>query len=160
MKCYIGIDPGANGSVAFITDDGKVHIHDFPGDERSLTGLLDGIAISYTVPMVCLEYQQSFPGQGISATFKLGVNYGIWLSAIASQRWPLKIVRPAEWKKGLGYPLRDTDDKAKHKKESKAYSMTLARRLYPQAAHFLTRVKDNDRAEALLLAHLAKENFK
>jgi crossover junction endodeoxyribonuclease RuvC len=132
-----------------LSEEGEIGIEDYPGDERSLIRKLQALSTRFDPRMVVLELQQAFPGQGVSSTFKLGQNYGIWLAAIASCGWPLTIVRPAEWKKGLGYPAKD-------KKEGKAYSLTLARRLYPAAAGDLARVKDHNRAEALLLAHYGK----
>ena len=146
---WMGIDPGATGAVALILEDGRVEIRDWPGDECALADLCSGLSDLAAVDLVIIESQQAMPKQGVVSTFKLGMNYGMWLSALAGQGWSFKTVRPAEWKKGLGYPAE--------KKGSKAHSLTLARRLYPQAAHMLGRVCDHGRAEALLLAHLAKE---
>lgn len=150
MTGWIGIDPGATGAIAIIWGDTDVDIHDWPGDERALDSLLIRIADSCTVECAVLEYQQAMPGQGVTSMFKLGVNYGMWLSAIAARQWPLKIVRPSCWKKGFGYP-------PKEKADGKQHSLTLARQMYPQAARLLARKKDHNRAEALLLAHYAKE---
>ena len=154
MIGWIGIDPGATGALAVIWVTGKVEILDWPGDERALLRMLDSLdhydAKFHTqIQWVVLEYQQAMPKQGVSSTFKLGMNYGMWLSAIADQGWPLEIVRPTEWKKGWGYPAKD-------KTGGKEHSLTLARQLYPQAAGLLARKKDHNRAEALLLAHIAK----
>lgn len=150
MNGWIGIDPGATGALAMIREDGQVMIEDWPGDERALSNLVQSIEYDVRVCGVVIEAQQSMPGQGVSSTFKLGLNYGMWLMACASVEWPLEVARPAEWKRGLGYPAKD-------KKASKEHSLTLARRLYPQAAGYLSRKMDHNRAEALLLAHFAKE---
>lgn len=152
MNGWIGIDPGATGAIAVIEDSGNIFIWDYPGDERALHHLV-GIemrVMQIRITKAVIESQQAMPGQGVSSTFKLGCNYGMWLMACASCNWPLETVRPAEWKRGLGYPAKD-------KKASKEHSLTLARRLYPQAARYLMRKMDHNRAEALLLAHYAKE---
>jgi crossover junction endodeoxyribonuclease RuvC len=149
QKGWVGIDPGKTGAIAFIDENEEVVVFDYPGDERALSDLLETISWVITPARIVIESQQAFPGQGISSAFKLGVNYGMWLSAIAARAWPLVIIRPGEWKKGLGYPPKD-------KKASKAHSVTLVRQLYPQAGKYLLRVKDHDRAEAILLAHVAK----
>lgn len=149
MNGYIGIDPGATGAIAVIREDGDVSIYDYPGDERQLIMLMAGIALDILPLRVVIEYQQSMPKQGVASTFKLGVNYGSWLTAVAAYSMPLHIVRPKDWKSGMGYPVKKDVDTKKH-------SLTTARRLYPQAAKYLTRAGDHNRAEALLLAHYAK----
>lgn len=150
----IGIDPGQTGAIAILRNGSEVEIFDYPGDERALQEIVRKIS----VPTVAiLEYQQSMPMQGVSSTFALGVNYGIWLATLAARGWPVRIVRPAVWKKCLGYPAKVLGQAAaKRKQESKAYSLTLARRLYPAAAKYLARAKDHNRAEALLIAHYGK----
>ena len=153
VKTWIGIDPGATGAIAILQEDGAAMIEDWPGDERALTTILRYACILHGMPeMVLIEYQQAMPKQGVVSMFKLGVNYGMWLSAVAAVNWPVRIIRPNEWKKGLGYPARSDGD-------TKEYSLTLARRLYPKAAKYLIRKKDHNRAEALLLAHVAKEGY-
>lgn len=166
---WIGIDPGATGAIAVLTSDGNVAVYDFPGDERALTDLVFDIHMSSRVQMVIMEQQQAMPQQGVSSVFKIGMNYGMWLAAIAARGWPMCLVRPAAWKKGHGYPAPPAKVKGQekadrkrimnqHKKALKAHSLTVARRTFPQAADRLTRSSmDHDRAEALLLADLARK---
>lgn len=163
---WIGIDPGATGAIARILSDGRIDIFDWPGDERALADLLFRLTLDGGIQSAVIEGQQAFPGQGVVSIFKIGLNYGMWLGAIASQGWPLRVIRPADWKKGLGYPAKEKSKKGASKKEaairkaaSKEYSLTLARRLYPAAAKLLARKMDHGRAEALLLAHIAKGGY-
>lgn len=151
MNAYLGIDPGQSGALAVIYEDNRVEIFDYPGDERALLEIVRKISRKEFPPAgVVLEYQQAMPVQGVSSTFKLGLNYGIWLATLAAVDWPVRIVRPAEWKRNMGYP-------PKEKKTTKEYSLTLARRLYPEAGKkYLIRKMDHNRAEALLLAHYGK----
>ena len=163
MNGWIGIDPGSTGALAVIRDDGFVVINDWPGDERAVVNMLHSIDWGFTIVGVVVEHQQSRPNQNCSSTFKQAMNYATWLTAVAFMRWPLRVVRPEAWKKGFGYPGKDKARKGvkgyaeQFQKESKAYSLTLARRMYPQADKYLTRVMDHNRAEALLLAHICKE---
>jgi hypothetical protein len=150
MHGWIGIDPGATGAIAIIMENGEIQILDYPGDETTTMRILEAIHLELDVKQVAIEYQQAMPKQGTVSMFKLGRNYGGWLMALAAIRWPTLIVRPSDWKKGLGYPAGDYQ-------ASKAHSLTMARQRYPQAAKFLLRKKDNGRAEALLLAQIAKE---
>ena len=155
-KCYIGIDPGATGALAIIFEDGKIEVFDYPGDERELMAQMKRYAVQLDPISVVIEVQQSMPLQGVVSAFKLGGNYYSWLTAIAAVDWPVTLVRPAEWKSNMGYPAKVAGQNATaRKKVSKAYSVTMARRLYPHAGEFLTLVKHHDRAEAILLAHYA-----
>lgn len=149
MEGWAGIDPGATGAIAIITSDDRVVIRDYPGDECGLVAELLPLDLEVTIKKALIENQQAMPKQGVSSTFALGKNFGGWLMALAFMRWPYQAIRPQEWKRGLGYPSND-------KKLGKEYSRILARRLYPQAAELLARVKDHNRAEALILAHLAR----
>ncbi len=156
-ECVVGIDPGKTGAIAAIGSNGEVQIWDYPGDETSVIVLLNDLKEWGNPYMVVLEMQQAMPKQGVSSAFDLGVNFGGWRMAIAAFGWPHRFVRSAEWKKNLGYPAKVPGmDAAKRKKILKEHSLTLARQMYPQAVELMTRVKDHDRAEALLLAHYAK----
>ena len=152
-KAWLGVDPGATGALALIGDQGTVFVLDWPGDEQALAHKLWEIQLDYDVQEVVLEYQQAFPQQGVSSTFKTGMNYGMWLGAMAILRWPVRIVRPTAWKKGMCYP---SSKGTAGKKATKEYSLTLARRAFPQLSEDLKRKKDHNRAEALLLARIAR----
>jgi hypothetical protein len=63
-------------------------------------------------------------------------------------RLRIEAIQPQAWKRHFGL--------LKAKKEA---SLKLARDLYPTRAHELTRVKDHNRAEALLIARYGSEKF-
>lgn len=148
-KFWIGIDPGATGAIALVFQDGGAICFDCPPDANLLTRLMYQIEETYGEPKLCIiEQQQAMPGQGVVSMFKLGQNYGMWLAALSMKFWPHRAVRPSQWKSGLGYPP--------DKKLTKEHSLTLARRLFPNSVDQLTRKKDHGRAEALLLANLAR----
>lgn len=150
MIGWIGIDPGNTGAIAAILSDGRVLISDLSADERDVWSAFSGMEIELVPELVVVEKQASRPAQSAPATFGAGRNYGFVLMACAAMRWPMHLVAPDQWKKKIGgYP-------AKARALSKSHSIVTARRLYPQAAHLLTRAKDDGRAEALLLAHCAR----
>lgn len=152
MKYYVGIDPGQTGAAAFIFPD-ETKLLDWSGDERRTAAALVWEDVLHGPPeMVFIEHQQSFGIEGRATLSTLMQNYGMWLGMLAALNWPVTVVRPSEWKKGLGYPKKNP----KNPKPGKDHSLTLARRLFPGAAGGLTRVKDHNRAEALLLAYLAR----
>lgn len=154
MKYWAGIDPGKTGAIALVNSENVVcGCNDFPTDEVSLNLLLTGWEKLGTFPeLVFLEKQQSFGIEGRKSLASLMENYGIWKGMLSAHGWPFQTVAPNVWKSGLGYP--------KDKKQSKSYSLSLARRLYPGFAEtWLSRAKDHNRAEALILAYLAKNGL-
>lgn len=170
-ELWIGIDPGAEGALAGLAETGEVFVEDWPGYESPLINLVEGINFEWEVLGVVIEIQQSMPRQGIASAFKGGMGYSAWITAASAMRWPILLVRPNDWKRGLGYPspppkrtgqAKKEREKVlrKHRNDLKNHSLALARRRYPQAATtFLTRKKDHDRAEAILMAELARERF-
>jgi crossover junction endodeoxyribonuclease RuvC len=151
---YIAIDPGLTGAIAAIDDQAQLVVcHDLPIisdnrlkwiDSNELTGLLmqcrDGRPAQITV-----ERSQAMPGQGVSSTFTTGVVMGSILAACQRIAVPLHLVTAAVWKRQMGLD------------SSKPVSLDKARLLFPTAE--LARVKDHNRAEALLLAEYSRRTF-
>lgn len=147
MTLTIGIDPGLTGAIAAIDDDAQLVLcADLPVirsgklawiDSNELTSLL--IQCRNGRPaQIMLERSQAMPGQGVSSSFCTGVVLGSILAACQRIAIPLHIVTAAVWKRGMGLG------------SDKAASLDKARLLFPTAD--LDRVKDHNRAEALLLA--------
>jgi hypothetical protein len=156
-KVYLGIDPGQTGAIAILTADDRVVVHDYPGDERALVDLCRSIHLEHRVAVALVEAQQSRPGMSVKTMFDLGGNYHSWLTVCAAFDWPAQTIRPGDWKRGFNYPSKVTGEKpSQHRLKSKKHSLTLARRLYPSAADHLALERHHDRAEAVLLAHLAR----
>jgi crossover junction endodeoxyribonuclease RuvC len=135
---YIGIDPGMNGAIAMIDEDGRFsYVEDVYCPPRDLFELLcRPRPLSDT--RVAVERQQAMPGQGVSSSFQTGKGFGEILGVLACTGLPHEIISPTKWKPAMGL------DKDKQK------SREMARRLWPEAP--LGRQKDEGRCEALLLA--------
>jgi crossover junction endodeoxyribonuclease RuvC len=143
-----GIDPGLSGGIAFL----GVHctVHDMPTlaltrggknkreiDAHVLADLLHSI-----MPDHCyVEQVGAMPGQGTSSMFAFGKAYGIVIGVLAALDIPTTFVNSRVWKKSLSVPAAKDGARAR------------ASQLMPSAAHQWTRVKDNGRAEAALIAH-------
>lgn len=95
-----------------------------------------------------IEKVSAMPKQGLSSTFKFGVNFGTWIGRLEALGIPFDYVTPRKWKKLIfdSMPKGDT----------KEMSRDRARRIFPQMADKLKRKKDHNRAEALLLAEFAR----
>jgi crossover junction endodeoxyribonuclease RuvC len=90
---------------------------------------------------IAIEHVGAMPGQGLTSTFRFGMGYGIWLGLVAGLGHPYTLVRPQIWKpKMMGGRGRD-----------KSAARLRAIELFPAMADQLARVKDDGRAEALLL---------
>lgn len=157
----IGIDPGLSGAIARIdTASRSVRIEDVPTfelmrggkkkrdiDAHSLARVVDDMAKEPGTRFI-IEQVGAMPGQGTSSMFAFGKAYGLLIGVAASTFCPIDFVTPAVWKKAMGVTA------------SKDGSRARASQLYPEHSAIWSRVKDDGRAESLLIATYAirKEN--
>lgn len=153
---WAGIDPGKSGALAILQPDDHVDFFDVPlakirgkeqpayGDWHTKWSLALGFA---SVDKVVIEDVASRPGQGVSSMFKFGRTLGFAHAIVLGirPRPSVEYVTPAKWKGKLG--LLNSNKGASREK---------AIALYPGAESQLLRVKDDGRAEALLLAHYGR----
>lgn len=144
MRLFLGVDPGAVSGAWGIVDhhgaywssgmiphkDGKILGHVWVAELRQA---IDGQDVE-----IALESVHSMPNQGVSSTFKFGRAVGAIEALLGLFPTALVLVRPQDWKKKMGV----TADKRS--------SLDLARKLWHNAP--LTRLKDQNVAEALLIA--------
>ena len=149
----VGIDPGLSGAIArYDSIANTLEVHDMPTfmlerngkkkrdvDLSSAARVIDN-ATKEAGTRICVEQVSSMPGQGVSSVFALGKAYGIVLGICAATFCPLETVTPAVWKRGLSVPSMKDGARAR------------ASALLPMHSHLWTRVKDDGRAEASLLA--------
>lgn len=158
-RLILGIDPGLTGAIAALDHNGAlIDATDLPtiligkggGSVKrqiSAAGLAEhlrwvtGRIMDDT--LVIIERVAAMPKQGASSTFSLGDTSGCIRGVVATLGLPISYVTPAQWKKHFGL---GTD-----KEEARARATLL----YPAAE--LTRKKDHNRAEAILLARYGLE---
>lgn len=151
----LGIDPGLGGAIAWIdTLTGSAHAVDMPttplGKHKIVYAAVLASLVDDAAADACIiEQVASRPGQGIATTGRFMHAAGVAYGVVAAKGLPVHFVVPQKWKRDLGLLG-----------EGKEASRQLALKLYPQAAPFLKRKKDHDRAEALLLAHWGLMNPK
>jgi len=129
----VAIDPGIDGAAAALDDSCGLFqdVIDLPtrivGKRREI------------------DEVHSMPRDGRVGSFNFGVTYGMLkaVSLLATNE-PPEFVAPQRWKSYFRLISED-----------KAASRGLALRLWPDQEHVLTRVKDHNRAEAMLIAHWA-----
>lgn len=152
----VGIDPGLDGAIAAIDPFGGVTIHDLPTAPSigggQITREVDGWALAQLlrqlvppghVGRVAHEHIHSFPGSQNKPqiTFSLGESMGAIKTAVRVCRLERVEVNPQEWKRFFG--LGADKEQARRR----------AIELLPDAALYLQRKKDHNRAEALLIAY-------
>lgn len=146
---YAGIDPGVTGAIGLVYGDGSfAAVADMPTLVQT-TGrrLVDAGALAHILreqgpTFVLVERVGPRPGEAASGAFSFGHTYGAILAVLATLGIAHDVVQPAVWKRKAGIPPG----------ADKVASITTAKRLLPAAAPHLARVKDDGRAEALLLA--------
>lgn len=145
---YIGIDPGKNGGIAFISDSFDTPLV-YPFSEDVLIRELGANYQDYD--MICtLEHVHAMPKQGVSSTFNFGMNFGFIQGVLKAYGIPYELVTPQKWKKEFSC----TSDKNT--------SIEVCKRLFPSVNLKATDrcKKDHDgMAEALLIAEYGRRHY-
>lgn len=147
----IGIDPGASGAVAILDDGVLIHVFDMPAVEIEVGGKKkkrispEMLAAELRLfadqgAVAVVEQVNAMPGQGVTSMFAFGQAYGLALGVLAGLAIPTRTVTPAKWKKDL--QLNTGKDAARAR----------AAALWPAMAREFSRVKDDGKAEACLIA--------
>lgn len=151
MKLILGIDPGLTGAIALIGPGQKFHsVEDMfvmpNGKKSTVKNQINSAALATylrahraDIAFAVLEQVNTMPGQGIATNGSLMHSLGCIEGVLATLEIPVHMVHPARWKKALGL-TKDKDS-----------GRTMAQRLFPSAP--LARMKDHNRADALLLAY-------
>ena len=158
----VGIDPGLTGAIGILGHRAEyITVLDIPTMQRMHAPRKGGVQnqvnpaelerllaeqlghFDRNEVHVFIETPIAFPGQQIQSVASSFLTAGLIEGVIGARHYPHTLVAPKEWKKGLG--LSDSKEQARAK----------AIRLWPLAP--LTRVKDHNRAEALLIAKYGNE---
>lgn len=142
---YIGIDPGKDGALAVISQEGEPDIIPFSPDAYR--------AVLSHMPReckCCLERVGAMPKQGVSSMFHFGENYGFIQGLLTAYSIPYELVTPNKWKK----EFQVTSDKNS--------SIAVCKRLFPGVSMRKTdrcRTDHDGMAEALLMAEYARRRL-
>jgi Holliday junction resolvasome RuvABC endonuclease subunit len=104
----IGIDPGANGAIAWIDERGKSCVEKMPDTLQDLWELLRDItnfprsAIDGRKYKAYIEQVSSSPQMGVVSAFSFGRGYGNLEMALTAAGIPFERVRPQVWQKAMG----------------------------------------------------------
>ena len=158
----IGIDPGISGSICFFENGKIIDVVEMPTmtegkkNKRQVNGaqvyneILKRINKSekHNVRVV-IEQVSAMPGQGVTSMFNFGQSFGILKGLCSAMQLPMYFVRPAKWKKYFGLINSEKDA-----------SRTRAIEIFPYFSSQLSRKKDSNKADAILIASFYYETFK
>lgn len=155
-RYVIGIDPGFGGGIALLDTQEKEsgQVWDFPLAKGKKTAfdlvvLNDRIRILAKFPGVvaAIEDVHSLPRQ--AGAFRFGFSTGILHGLLAAHGVPINLVPASKWKPALRLNRRTPDEP---QEATKTRARELATYLFPHLASQFSRVKDDGRAEAILIA--------
>lgn len=109
----IGIDPGTNGAIAWITN-GKPCAEKMPDTLQDLWELLCEIS-SEGICKAYVEQVSSSPQMGVVSAFSFGRGYGNLEMALTAAGIPFERVRPQVWQKALGCMTKGDKNVTKRK---------------------------------------------
>ena len=98
---------------------------------------------------VVIEHVSAMPGQGVTSMFNFGQSFGILKGICAAMQLPMYFVRPAKWKKYFNLINSEKDA-----------SRTKAIEIFPYFSSNLSKKKDSNKADAILIASYYYETFK
>ena len=97
---FIGIDPGKSGGIAWVDPHKSVHAFKMPDTERDIWDSIDALGHEGTTAFI--ERVSAMPKQGVSSTFKFGMNYGFLRACLIAAKIPFEEVTPGKWQRSLG----------------------------------------------------------
>jgi len=103
--------------------------------------------LEMTTPIAFCEKVGAVSGQGVTSVFSFGRSFGMIEGILATLQIPTTFVAPATWTKGVG------------RSPGKDASRARAMELFPAHQLMFSRVKDDGRADAALIAYWGQKNY-
>ena len=158
----IGIDPGISGSICFFKDGKILDVIEMPtmtegkknkkqenGSQifNEINERINKIQINEI--RVVIEHVSAMPGQGVTSMFNFGQSFGILKGLCSAMQLPMYFVRPAKWKKHFNLINSEKDA-----------SRTRAIEIFPYFSPQLSKKKDSNKADAILIASFYYETYR
>ena len=148
----IGIDPGISGAICVLKNGKIEELHEMPTmiDGKKNKRQVNGAEITNIFQKeltnnqeitVVIEQVSAMPGQGVTSMFNFGQSFGIIKGICSAMQLPIFFVRPAKWKKHF--------DLINSQKDA---SRTKAIEIFPEISSILSKKKDANKADAILIA--------
>ena len=158
----IGIDPGISGSLCFFKDGKILDLVEMPNmpegkkNKRQVNGAQIYNEISSRIEglnreeiKIVIEQVSAMPGQGVTSMFNFGQSFGVIKGICSAMQLSMYFVRPAKWKKYFNLINSQKDA-----------SRTKAIEIFPYISSQLSRKKDANKADAILIASFFYETYR
>ena len=158
----IGIDPGISGSICFFEDGKILDVIEMPTmaegkkNKKQVNGsqiyneiLKRTTKIKNNEIRIVIEQVSAMPGQGVTSMFNFGQSFGILKGICSAMQLPMYFVRPAKWKKYFNLIKTEKDA-----------SRTRAIEIFPYFSSQLSKKKDSNKADAILISSFYHETYK
>ena len=158
----IGVDPGISGSICFLLDGKILEVLEMPTmaegkkNKKQINGSQIFNEINRVIKKiqnqevrVVIEQVSAMPGQGVTSMFNFGQSFGILKGICSAMKLPMYFVRPAKWKKYFNLINSEKDA-----------SRTKAIEIFPYFSQELSKKKDANKADAILIASFYNETYK
>jgi len=154
----LGIDPGLSGAIAILEKKKVLNLFDMPVmaegkknkkqlNSAQLVNIIRENSIGEEEIVVVVEQVNAMPGQGVTSMFNFGQTFGAIKGVCAALNLPIFFVRPSKWKKY--FELINS---------SKDSSRTKVIEMYPSLSNQLTKKKDVNKSDAILIANYHLNN--
>ena len=149
-----GIDPGVSGAISILENKKVIEVFDMPTmiDGKKNKKQVNGSQVTNIIKerldvdkekeiVVVVEHVNAMPGQGVTSMFNFGQSFGVIKGICSALSIPIYFVRPTKWKKYFNLI-----------KTNKDASRTKVIQVYPEISSKLSRKKDSNKADAILIA--------
>ena len=148
----IGIDPGITGAITILENKKVIEVYDMPTmiDGKKNKRQVNGAQVTNIIKerlnvdkdaIVVVEHVNAMPGQGVTSMFNFGQSFGAIKGICSAMQLSMHFVRPAKWKKYFSLI-----------KSEKDASRTKVIEIFPYISSQLSRKKDSNKADAILIA--------
>ena len=159
MKIF-GIDPGVSGAICVLKEGKILEVYEMPTmiDGKKNKRQVNGAEVTNiflkelnkeNAAKVVVEHVTAMPGQGVTSMFNFGQSFGVLKGICAALKLPIYFVRPVKWKKHFNLI-----------KTNKEASRTKVIEIFPYISSKISRKKDSNKADSILIAKYFEETQK
>ena len=155
----IGIDPSVSGALSVYEHKKLIEVLDMPtmSEGKKNKKQINSAQLSLEIKKrvngsdenaVVIEHVTAMPGQGVTSMFNFGQSFGVIKGICSALNLPVYFVRPVKWKKHFNLIG-----------SSKDASRTKAIEMFPSFSDNMTRKKDANKADAILIGRYFLDHF-
>ena len=153
----IGIDPGVSGAICVLKEGKILEVYEMPTmiDGKKNKRQVNGAEVTNIFlkdlnnedkAKVVVEHVTAMPGQGVTSMFNFGQSFGVLKGICAALKLPIYFVRTVKWKKYFNLI-----------KTNKDASRTKVIEIFPYISSKISRKKDSNKADSILIATYFEE---